>query len=313
MHLRRLLRQHDQLRHPAVLRLRIRDHLAVGHFEGLDFLGVPVERIAHHALQVVHALPHGYMVCVGLDLVLVMFLLQIRNGDRLLLGCVQAAGHQLDFRLRLLNASRVLVRVLGQRGLQAVHTFAKGAVRLLQRGLLRRQTGVRPLQVAQHPAVALAGREPAVHGVDLGVRCRDLLNVGIGGIAQEFLDVGEAILNGGVSCMQGLHALHLVHMLGVRCAEGLDLPGMLVGGVPQELLEVIHALLQRRVMGIQRRFVVRQCGVVLLQVTDRVAETLAHHHTSLHLLKLDMCSLQSLGVPIGRVPEHLLDVVHAVL
>mmetsp|Transcript_955 Transcript_955/g.3381 ORF Transcript_955/g.3381 Transcript_955/m.3381 type:complete len:439 (-) Transcript_955:668-1984(-) len=258
--------------HRAVLLLAVGELLhvpVVGLLQGLQLLGVPVRRVPQPLLQVGQALRQGRVVC-GLRL---------------------QAGHLLDkLGMRVLERPELIhvpVRRVARDLLEVVHA-------LLQRRVLHRCARI------------LLGELEEVGGV-LPVRRpqrRQLAGVLVHGVVKRPLEKADTVRQGGMLAMRRLERLELLRqpalrggVLAVRLLEGVQLPRMLLGRIAQQLLEVLEALLQGRMLelgGLERLQVFPMPSLGGGMLGMRFSE-----------------GLHFLSVPLGGVPQQLLQVADA--
>mmetsp|Transcript_10076 Transcript_10076/g.31279 ORF Transcript_10076/g.31279 Transcript_10076/m.31279 type:complete len:246 (+) Transcript_10076:601-1338(+) len=188
--------------------------LAVGVLEGLQLLGVFVSRVAEEVLKVLEALLYGGVLDLGRPEALqVLGELAVRRAV-LRVGVLE--------RLQLL---RVPVGAVAQQLLQVVQA-------LRERGV-RREVRLQGLQVLR---LLAGGRGVLGVGVLQGLH---LLVVHVRGVAQELLEVVEALGHGGVV----REARQVLGVLVVGALQGLQLPRVLLGAVVEQALQVAEALI----------------------------------------------------------------------
>mmetsp|Transcript_110137 Transcript_110137/g.322230 ORF Transcript_110137/g.322230 Transcript_110137/m.322230 type:complete len:279 (-) Transcript_110137:1671-2507(-) len=83
--------------------------------------------------------------------------------------------------------------------------------------------------------------------------------------------------------------------------------------ISQHRLQIVHSLLQARMVSLQLDLVIGKAGVRLLEVTEVRPVALARTHTSHQLIKLRMGGVQCLAMLVGRVSNDALNVFHALL
>mmetsp|Transcript_32533 Transcript_32533/g.82228 ORF Transcript_32533/g.82228 Transcript_32533/m.82228 type:complete len:547 (-) Transcript_32533:2660-4300(-) len=271
---------------------------------------VPVHRLTQETLHASQPLLEGGVMPLP-DLPLLPQVL----GDCLLVQLPQRAilrglGVQLvDLAVCGLDLLRVPADRVPQLALQVVDLLRRRRVVGVLRGLLTDRGGARLLQVLDHAAVRLAGDDARVEAVDLGMCLGDLLVVPLCLLVQQLLDVGQALRDGGVvratsSSLRG--------QLGVVRTKGFERLAVHMGGVAEDVLDVLEPLPQGGVAEVQLRLVARQAPVRLLQLSHRRPHPLARIQPTDHLLQLALCKLSLLLLLQGGCVQGLLQPLQAI-
>mmetsp|Transcript_60545 Transcript_60545/g.184965 ORF Transcript_60545/g.184965 Transcript_60545/m.184965 type:complete len:639 (+) Transcript_60545:324-2240(+) len=297
--------------------------LGVRDLQALDFLGMLVGRVAEHPLQEIDPLLQAGVVRVERRLLpgqVGVALVEVGDRGAGPLAGAQPAVDVLDLDVHGLQLLAVLVGVLVQRALEGVHAVLQGDAVRLEGRLVRGQGGVRLLQLAQGGRGRLARRQPAVELVDLAVRASDILVVATVKLPDLPLQDVHPLRHRRVVGLAGLHGLDVLRVLGVLRVElgvgrlqGLQLGGVLVGGVAEGGLEVVEALGHGGVMRVLRRGIDGQAGVRLLQVGQLGRVLLARADAAVQLLELRVRRGQlATVVVLGRL-HGLLECLQALL
>mmetsp|Transcript_131869 Transcript_131869/g.320451 ORF Transcript_131869/g.320451 Transcript_131869/m.320451 type:complete len:350 (-) Transcript_131869:489-1538(-) len=233
----------------------------------LQLLLVPVFRVSQKLLHVLQALgERGVVRFPGLRLVLQL-------------------GMRAPERVEL---PRVSVHVVAKGVLEVVHALLQRGVvpvQLLHLGLVPRILGG-----GGRGAAPLAGLEPALEVVVLGLQLPRVL---VRAVLQRPLQLLHAVRHRGVP---RLPALGLLRQLPVRQLHGLQLAGVLVGRLAQELLHKGQPLLQGRMVGVPRLPVLRHdAAEVLLLCRAAVSDP------TLQVLELGVRGGQCVSVLVGGV------------
>mmetsp|Transcript_182720 Transcript_182720/g.578860 ORF Transcript_182720/g.578860 Transcript_182720/m.578860 type:complete len:202 (-) Transcript_182720:1547-2152(-) len=119
------------------------------------------------------------------------------------------------------------------------------------------------------------------------------------GVAEQLLDVAQALGDGGVLLVRSLEGIQVLGLLavgnldlGVGLAKGLQLLEVFVGVVPKQLLQVVHSLGQGRMVPMGQPQIGQLASMLVVG---------------------GLQSLQLLGVLVGRVAHQLLHVLQALL
>mmetsp|Transcript_105066 Transcript_105066/g.234437 ORF Transcript_105066/g.234437 Transcript_105066/m.234437 type:complete len:582 (-) Transcript_105066:784-2529(-) len=212
----------------------------------------------------------------------------------------------LELRMRGCQLPGVLIGIVADNPLDVVQALRHRGMVRIPRSLVVRKAGVRLLEAVDGAAEAFASGEASMQLVQLGVRRLQLPGVRIRRITDSLLHVTQAL---GCRGVMAVAHLRIVRMLRVRGFEGLQLPHVLVRGVAEVALEVVHTLLEAGMMPVQGRLVLSESGVRLLKLAKHGAMLLARLHAPMQLLQLRMGGLQLLGMPVCRVAEAFLQVV----
>mmetsp|Transcript_105085 Transcript_105085/g.234493 ORF Transcript_105085/g.234493 Transcript_105085/m.234493 type:complete len:253 (+) Transcript_105085:451-1209(+) len=200
----KLLHIAEPLPHRGVMglaRLRLARELGVRRLDGLNVPGVLVGRVTHHSFKVVHTLLYRAVVDVLRRLLVGevgMAFLQLINGGAVLLAGGKASMHLVQLGMCGCQLPGVLLSGIPDGFLNVIDALAhRGMVRLAL-GLLVGKASMGLLQVLDRGAVGLARGNPAAHLVELGMGGRQFLCMLVRGVAQELLDVVQALLYRGV-------------------------------------------------------------------------------------------------------------------
>mmetsp|Transcript_20617 Transcript_20617/g.59723 ORF Transcript_20617/g.59723 Transcript_20617/m.59723 type:complete len:507 (+) Transcript_20617:135-1655(+) len=302
-HLSGLLFLREVVMDSPMLRLRLRGELGVGVLQQLELLGVFARRVAKDRLEAVHAVLVGCMQRLVFSLVVVVLLLQVRNSSAVPLTSDQPRMQVVHLCLGLLKRSRVLVSGVAHHRLQIADTLLERRMRGLQHSFLRRQAGVRSLQLGERGPCALEGGHAAVNLVDLGVGRCDVLHVRTCGVPELLLQVVQPLLHRGMLRLSCADALHLLRVPRMDDLQIVQLFRMLVRRVAEELFQVVDALLQRRMVRVERRLLLREGRVALLQRVDRDVQALASSDAPVDVLEPRMRILQGLAVLVSRIAD----------
>mmetsp|Transcript_87367 Transcript_87367/g.251932 ORF Transcript_87367/g.251932 Transcript_87367/m.251932 type:complete len:210 (-) Transcript_87367:2724-3353(-) len=186
---------------------------------------------------------------------------------------------------------------LAERALQAFHSLrGDGVVRGAQSGVARRCRCVAAPNLLDRRPMRFASGDAIVRMVHFGVRLSEILCVLVDGIVQQLFKMPQALRHGGEV---KLARTGVGGQLRVLAPQGVQSFAVLIGRIAQHALDVVHPLLQRRMVGVQRGFVARQTPMGPLELPDGSAMLLALCEPAMHLLQLGMRHLQRLLV-LGR-------------
>mmetsp|Transcript_79177 Transcript_79177/g.242242 ORF Transcript_79177/g.242242 Transcript_79177/m.242242 type:complete len:332 (-) Transcript_79177:2175-3170(-) len=149
----------------------------------------------------------------------------------------------VDLGVRGFQQLALLFRRIAQHLLQAIHARAQRGAVHRQGGLLVGKAARRLLQLAQRRPEGLACTEARVDLLEAGLRRPALVGELPGRLGERALQGLQAVLEGGVPRDGGPQALRVAGVLGVVVFESPQLFGMLVHGVADQGLQVVHAVL----------------------------------------------------------------------
>mmetsp|Transcript_32533 Transcript_32533/g.82229 ORF Transcript_32533/g.82229 Transcript_32533/m.82229 type:complete len:345 (-) Transcript_32533:941-1975(-) len=156
----------------------------------------------------------------------------------------------------------------------------------------------------------------------VGIQSLRVPLVSIGVLGESILEEPQLLLHGGVAYVSGLLLLSellgqpallrlgIVRQASIDTAQTLELLAMPLRVLVQQALQAIQPLLHRRVMGLGLRPVV---VVVLLQPRHRRSVLLARRQPAVQCVGLGLGLLDGLAVPLRRVPNEGLEIVHPLL